>query len=174
MLKKRYFDMKGTSDEFEVIYISSGDKKSPYKKHIADVPWVLSFASDLSTIDLSLYCCYCHLLLASAVSTRYCGECGKSSRRESSMLAFDQDGRIVRKSLELIFYCSYFPFCDGSMEEEALHELNGSYFWSDMDERHRGLQINRYDKNENLPYIYSSDIVDLELQIHNRSSGDEL
>ncbi|KAF1001517.1 hypothetical protein AG4045_003937 [Apium graveolens] len=174
MLKKRYFDMKDTGDEFEVIYISSGDEESPYKKHIADVPWVLSFASDLSTIDLSLYCCYCHLLLEPAISTRSCSECGKSSRRESSMLAFDQDGSVVRKSLELIFYSSAFPFGAGSMEEEALDELTCSYFWGEMDELHCGLQINRYGKNENLPYIYRSDMVDQELQFHNRPSGDEL
>lgn len=162
MLKESYNDRKGTTNEFEVIYITSGKKKSPYKKHVADVPWFFSLASELLPIDHSLYFCYCHLLLAPAFTTHSCSECDRQ-HRASSMLAFDRDGKIFRKTLELDYYDSDFPFCDISMEEEALYELTCSYLWRDMDKFHRGLRINSYDKNENLPYIYRSNIFDVGL-----------
>lgn len=149
--------MKGTSDEFEVIYITSGEKESPYKLQIADLPCLLSLATDLLPIDLSLYLCYCHLLLAPSISFVSCDRCARwpDRSRYSSMLGFDQYGRVVRKSSYFDFHDSYFPFC-GNMEQEAFYELNNYYWWGSNDEYHRGLRINSYDINENLPRTYRS------------------
>ncbi|KAL8093183.1 putative nucleoredoxin 1-2 [Apium graveolens] len=154
MLRKRYFDMKGTSDEFEVIYIiTSGKKESSYDMIIA-APWLVSIASELLPIDLSVHCCYCHLLSAPSRSSCSCDKHGKW-RRESSMLAFDQNGTVVRKSLELSFKATKFPFYVGSMEKEAFFELNEFFGWAKMDKNHWGLRINSYQKNLKLPYVYS-------------------
>lgn len=131
-LKERYLDMKGTSDEFEVIYITNIKKEFPYNKPNKDVPsWFLSFASDLLPIDLSLYCCYCHLLLVPADFACWCGGGFGKWRRKSSMLAFDRDGRIVRKSINLSFEDTDFPFYAGSMEDEAFSELSNVFNWRD-------------------------------------------
>ncbi|XP_074355030.1 putative nucleoredoxin 1 [Apium graveolens] len=131
-LKERYLDMKGTSDEFEVIYITNIKKEFPFNKPNKDVPsWFLSFASDLLPIDLSLYCCYCHLLLVPGDFACWCGGGFGKWRRKSSMLAFDHDGRIVRKSINLSFEDTDFPFSAGSMEDEAFSELRNVFLWRD-------------------------------------------
>lgn len=133
MLKEKYRNMKGTSAEFEVVYITNSKKESQYIEHIKDVPsWFVSPASELLPIDLGVYCCYCHLLSIPVVSAFWCGcWCGKFGewRRRSSMLAFDQDGQVVRKSLELSFEDMDFPFYAGSMEEEAFSELRYLCSW---------------------------------------------
>lgn len=134
-LKQMYLDRKGTSDEFEVIYITNGKKQFPDDEHITDVPswfvpsWFVSLASELLPINLSLYCCYCHLLSVPAVSACWCGS--GEWRRRSSILAFDQDGRVVRKSLLLTIITKRFPFYCGSMENEAFDELSILYNWEE-------------------------------------------
>lgn len=62
LLQESYLIMKGTSDEFEVIYITSSKNESSYHERIASMPWFVSPASGLLPIDLSSYCCYCHHL----------------------------------------------------------------------------------------------------------------
>ncbi|KAL8123451.1 hypothetical protein AgCh_011427 [Apium graveolens] len=157
MLKQSYFDMKGTSDEFEVIYIMQGETESPYKLQIADLPCFFSLASDLLPIDLSQYHCYCHLLLARNISFHSCDQCDRWTDRSrySSILGFDEYGRVVRKSSYFTVRDSDFPFC-GNMEEEAFYELKCYYSWGCSDDKHRGLRINSYHVNKNLPRIYSS------------------
>ncbi|XP_074364103.1 putative nucleoredoxin 1 [Apium graveolens] len=129
MLKERYLSMKGTDDAFEVIYITNCKSESLYNKNIKDVPsWFVSPASELLPVDLSLYCCYCHMLSIPDV-----GACGCSGYREwrptSSMLAFDRDGQIVRKSIQLSFTDMDFPFHASNMEDEAYYELSYFYNW---------------------------------------------
>lgn len=67
-LKQMYLDRKGTSDEFEVIYITNGKKQFPDDEHITDVPswfvpsWFVSLASELLPIDLKfVLLLFCHL-----------------------------------------------------------------------------------------------------------------
>ncbi|KAL8123450.1 hypothetical protein AgCh_011426 [Apium graveolens] len=135
MLKGRYLNMKGTSAEFEVIYITNNRKESQYIEHMKDAPsWFVSPASELLPVDLSLFCCYCHLLSVPVVSAFWCGcWCGEFGewRRRSSMLAFDQDGQVVRKSLMVSFKDEEmdFPFYAGSMENEAFSELRHLCSW---------------------------------------------
>lgn len=142
MLKERYID---ESDDFEVIYIANSKTDSPYNDHIVDAPWLLSHVSELSPIDLSLYCCYCHL----SARPVYCPSCGEG-RRNSSMLAFDPDGRVVRKSIELSFGHFDFPFYNGSMKKEAFLEISELYDYADADRYHvgihyhQGIPINSY------------------------------
>ncbi|XP_074361926.1 putative nucleoredoxin 1 isoform X2 [Apium graveolens] len=148
---------EGTSDEFEVIYIMQGETESPYKLQIADLPCFFSLASDLLPIDLSQYHCYCHLLLARNISFHSCDQCDRWTHRSrySSILGFDEYGRVVRKSSYFTVRDSDFPFC-GNMEEEAFYELKCYYSWGCSDDKHRGLRINSYHVNKNLPRIYSS------------------
>lgn len=126
-LKKKYLKVKGTSDEFEVIYITNSKKEFPYDKHIKNAPsWFVSLASELLPINLSLYCCYCHLLAVPSASAFqngcWCGEFGEW-RRRTSILVFDRGGQIVRKSLLLDFWDEDFPYCCDGLEKEAFSEL---------------------------------------------------
>ncbi|KAK1352083.1 hypothetical protein POM88_053797 [Heracleum sosnowskyi] len=87
-----------------------------------------------------------------------CEQCDVS--RNSSMLAFDKEGRVVRKSLKLRFDDSDFPFLSDTMEQEAFRELDRSFFWELYDQFHWGLRINSHCINEKLGYIYRSNIYD--------------
>lgn len=126
MLKVSYFSMKGTSDEFEIIYIAKSKKEFPYNQHIIDSEsWLVSLVSELLPINLKLYCCYCHLL---SLPPQPCSWCGEGWKR-STMLGFVQNGRVVIKSAMLTFADTDFPFYADSMETEALYELDHFESW---------------------------------------------
>lgn len=149
MLEKRYLDMKNTSDEFEVIYITNSENESPYIQNNANMKWFVSMASELLPMDCSSYRCYCHLEAPRPYSLPR-----RSCRGGySSILAFDQDGKIVRKSLDLSIDYIDFPFYAGSMQEEAFSGLNYFYGWSGMDLQYQGLLINSYYRNTYLPWM---------------------
>lgn len=136
-------------DKFEVIYIANGKTDSPCYDNIVDGSWLLSHASELLPIDLSLYCCYCHL---SALPVYHLCSCGEG-RRNSSMLAFDLDGEVVRKSIELSFGHLDFPFYNGSMEQEAFSEISNLYNYTDADSYHSGrFRVSSYLRNFNRSY----------------------
>lgn len=48
----------------------------------------------------------------------------------STLLAFDQDGKLVRGTIFPAFENADFPFYAGSMEEETLSQLIGLYGWN--------------------------------------------
>ncbi|KAK1356033.1 hypothetical protein POM88_049289 [Heracleum sosnowskyi] len=54
-------------------------------------------------------------------------QCDRWPDRYSSMLGFDQNGRVARKSVDLIFHDDDFPFC-GDMEQEAFYEICRFHF----------------------------------------------
>lgn len=147
LLKESYLIMKGMSDEFEVIYITSSKNESSYDERIASMPWFVSPASQLLPIDLSSYCCYCHHLSGPSFLKCRCREW----RLRSSLLAFDRDGIVVRKSIDIAFEDHNFPFYAGSMEEEAFNELNYFYQWFEMDMYYCGIMINPYYNVVNRP-----------------------
>lgn len=147
MLIERYLNTKNTSDEFEVIYITNSKHESPCIELIACMEWFVSIPSELLSIDRSLYCCYCHLK-----PRPYCLH-NRSCFGGSSILAFDQDGKVVRKSLEPSFDHFDFPFYAGSMQEEAFSGLNHFYNCSDLDFYYQGLLINSYYRNTNLRWV---------------------
>lgn len=139
-LKTRYArmrDIKGADDEFEVIYITFGEKEAVYKDMIFDVPWLFALESGLLPVDLSLYCCYCvcEPPYGCGCPPSWCG-------RNSALLAFDRDGTLVRRSLRLEFDETDFPFYAADMEEEALLELNAHHDWRERDSAYSGLLIN--------------------------------
>lgn len=139
-LKTRYArmrDMKGADDEFEVIYITSGENEAVYEDIIFDVPWLFALESELLPVDLSLYCCYCQ-----PEPPYGCGCLPDWCGNNSALLAFDRDGRLIRKSVSLNFDETDFPFYAADMEEEALLELNDRCNWRELDSEYRGLLIN--------------------------------
>lgn len=131
--------MKGTDDYYEVIYITSSKEDALYEGLVWDVPWLFALESWLLPVDLSLYCCYCqpeslHSVLRCSYPPGWCGS-------NSTLLAFDQDGRLVRKSVYLDFNpINCFDYAD--TEEDTLSELNNYHQWFDMDREYRGLVIN--------------------------------
>lgn len=143
-LEAMYLEKKDTRDEFEVIYITKCKKESRYNELIPFMTWFVSPESELSPVDLSLYLCYCHL------EERTC-----SHRELSSILAFDRDGRVVRKSLAVSFSFDHinFPFYAGNMQMEVYSDLNLFYGWWELDYYHYGLLINSYDINGYLPCV---------------------
>lgn len=95
--------MKGTNDEFEVIYIQTGWPR----KCDAVFPWLThtSFCEDS--------------IAGKLINSIFCG-------RDHGLLAFDRDGRVVRRATEAeVGKDMVFPFYkDGDMENEVLKELN--------------------------------------------------
>lgn len=57
----------------------------------------------------------------------------------SSMIAFDQDGRAVRKTINPSIEDMDFPFYDGSMEEEVFSQLTERLNWENFGEREEGI-----------------------------------
>lgn len=133
VLKSSHARMKGTDNEFEVIYITSSEE-SLYEEIVFGLPWLFALESELLPIDLSLYCCYCRDI----ESVRKCspGWCGISS----TLLAFDRDGKIVSKKVHPYFSRHIdFPFCDANMEKVALSELTIHFEWDELDRQYSGL-----------------------------------
>lgn len=124
-LKERYIHMKGTDDEFEVIHITKLCTDDEFggidirkllclkTEHVANLPWfVLPLSQDydecLSILfDLSFFqsCC-------------------------PSLIAFDRDGRVVRKTVSPMFEDIDFPFYAGDLEKEALSQLLNAFSWN--------------------------------------------
>ncbi|KAL6512427.1 hypothetical protein OROHE_020039 [Orobanche hederae] len=134
LLKERYLKMRDTDGEFEVIYVLHGEEKSTtYSEHIADVPWLLSHTAELLPGSDKSYCCYAWL--------------PGNVYKLCSVLAFDRDGRLVRKSLQPEFEDIDFPFNADGMEKEAFLQLNSFHDWDEWDRYHQGLIINSSFKN---------------------------
>ncbi|KAL6561993.1 hypothetical protein OROGR_003000 [Orobanche gracilis] len=123
MLKRMYLQTKSTYDEFEVIYIcESKVEDASINDAVGDLPWLVSSASELLSDDYGFYSMY-----------------GVMSM--SLTLAFDRDGRLVRKTIYPLFDTMEFPFCTGNLEEEALAQLNTWFMWNYWDYYRYGGQI---------------------------------
>lgn len=114
MLKEKYFLTKGTDDEFEVIRILVNNTESLiYKDLVGDMPWLVSPESDLKYDVVSSRFWYgldAYFLFILCLP----------------ILAFDQDGRVVRKTLHAELEDMKFPFFAGVMEEEMFSPLSTS------------------------------------------------
>lgn len=128
LLEDRYIHAKGSDDEFEVIHIVCHDNESLYNRLVTDVPWLLhpfgySCASELfpgifGFHSLAGYDC---------------------SGGTTCMIAFDQHGRVVRKTINLSVEDMDFPFYAGSMEEETFSLLTERLNWEYFDEAEQGI-----------------------------------
>ncbi|KAL6542742.1 hypothetical protein OROHE_010262 [Orobanche hederae] len=105
MLKERYVQCKGTSDEFEVIHIMK-EEEMGVSKHIGYLPWLVSEL--LPAVDRDF--CYVHSL-------------------DRSFVFFDGNGRVVRKTILPSFENTDFPFCADGLEKEAWAQLNVMFDW---------------------------------------------
>lgn len=136
MLKERYLQLKGTTDEFEVIYITYQDDKFCYNELVADAPWFVSPASKV----------FEEIQIKFPFSTYY----GKYyfEYEWSFLLAFGQDGGIVRKTVCPKFMHLDFPFYAGSMEDEAYYKISQYKFSNGYwDMGYKGLMRNSFDAN---------------------------
>lgn len=112
MLKEKYFQTKGNDDEFEVVRILINDiESSIYRDLVGDMPWLVSPASDLIYDLGSSNFWY-------GIDDFYLLTC------TLPVLAFDQDGRLVRKTLRAKFEDLKFPFFTGLLEEKTLSSLS--------------------------------------------------
>lgn len=119
-MKNRYIELKGTDDEFEVIQIT--DEPCPKNELVANLPWfVLARGQDYS---LSKWFKYIDTLL----------------------MAFDQNGRVVRKTIYPTFEDTNFPFYAGGIEKEALSQAV-QFFRLDLFKNGRPAWIYSYRKN---------------------------
>ncbi|KAL8105125.1 hypothetical protein AgCh_029062 [Apium graveolens] len=109
-LKEKYMNMKSTDDEFEVIRITNLCSKM---EHVANLPWfVLPLGQDYDS---------CVSILFDPLLSRYRG-C-------TSLIAFDRDGRVVRKTIVRTFDDKDFPFYAGDLEKEAMSQLDNVLVW---------------------------------------------
>ncbi|KAL8102377.1 putative nucleoredoxin 1 isoform X3 [Apium graveolens] len=123
-LKDLYLKMKGTCDEFEVIYIkdsSSTEKPDMYSflPYYFNLPWLVHYYRKGYSLPKELERSFFNLYR--------CSDEGRSKR--SSLVAFDRDGRIVWKTYEPFFDETEFPFHAGDMEEEYMDDLNSRFHW---------------------------------------------
>lgn len=124
MLKERYLQMEGTYDEFEVIYIPCSDWEDVFcfNELVADLPWFYSSFRELLPGGDS----------SSAFFTYY--GISDPTYMGSFLLAFGQDGRLVRRTICPKFKHKDFPFYAGSLEDEAYCKLSrhvfGDGYWN--------------------------------------------
>ncbi|KAL1821390.1 probable nucleoredoxin 1 [Daucus carota subsp. sativus] len=109
MLRARYLQVKGTGNEFEVVHICKNKERHSYGKNIAPISWLRHPSRHPS---------HRYGLNVLEIFTRV-------FRRGSvvGLLAFDRDGRLVRRTPypSIVKENVDFPF--GVMEEEFLREL---------------------------------------------------
>ncbi|KAL8110213.1 putative nucleoredoxin 1 [Apium graveolens] len=114
MLKARYFRMKGKDDGFEVISVTYKDKHPLFSlkskdKDVASVPWLRHRPFGMKSKSLEL-------LL-------------RIFKEDYGLLAFDHDGRVVRRTSHPTIERGNmdFPFYSGSLEKELLKEINTKF-----------------------------------------------
>lgn len=118
--------MKNTTNEFEVIHISYEVQGSSYKGHVAatrslthppfalDSPWLthpaFAYESDERKLLLSVF------------------------RFGRGLLAFDKDGRLLRRTIcpSVETEDVDFPFHSGSLESDAVIELVSRFRWGEL------------------------------------------
>lgn len=113
-LAGRYHSMKKSGDPFEVIYVPYKPHKCfSFCKHDSTLPWL--------TAPPFLWNSKKRYLV------------GHVFRGETGLLAFDGDGRVVRrtKNPHIQEGNVHFPFYDGGLEAEALKDLIDSFQWYD-------------------------------------------
>ncbi|XP_074369425.1 putative nucleoredoxin 1 [Apium graveolens] len=111
-LKIRYIELKGTDDEFEVIQIT--DELCSKTEDVANLPWFVQHCGQ----DYSLSKWFNFYL--------------KDGWYTSTLLiAFDQNGRVVRKTIHPTFENTNFPFYAGGLEKEASSQAV-KYFGLDL------------------------------------------
>lgn len=111
-LKKRYRLGEEMGDPFEVIHAPQVRIGSLYVEYVSSMPW-LSCRKELYKREVV----WRHL------------------RGGSGLLAFDGDGRVVRKTIfpRIQRGNMCFPFYDGGLEEEALKDLIQGFQWYDSE-----------------------------------------
>lgn len=102
-LKARYLKMKNTDDAFEVIHAPYEHVGSSYS--IGTVPWLRHRTFPLNSIKYTLL--------------------QRVFRRSDGLLAFDRDGRIVRRTRYPFIEEGNgdFPFYSGGLVKEALRDI---------------------------------------------------
>ncbi|KAL6541947.1 hypothetical protein OROGR_011433 [Orobanche gracilis] len=129
-LKERYMKLKGTADEFEVIHIveETFDNETR-ERHLANLPWFVQSGA-VEGYECNLFNFY----------KKYIGYAGGCS-----LVAFDRDGRLVRRTIYPTVEDLNFPFHAGGLEKEALSQLIELFEWDGWN--YRKSDIFSYKKN---------------------------
>lgn len=122
MLKKLYRKAKGTDHEFEVIRVLIGDEESRSSKcaFVGRMPWLVSHASEWIHANLGSYMWHNKPL---------------DELNYFPVFAFDQDGKLVRRTKYPTIENTCFPFSGCGLEDEALSQLNTHFEWNYWDYR---------------------------------------
>lgn len=125
MVKERYLYMKGTDGEFEVIHIYLSDYED-----VVDPPWFV----------YRLPKCFLHAsdIIPCEFDKRYFRDeqiydIGDTTR----LLAFDQDGMVVRDTAFPTIEDMKFPFYTSGLEKEHLLELDSVFQWYNWEDTNR-------------------------------------
>ncbi|KAL8093829.1 putative nucleoredoxin 1 isoform X2 [Apium graveolens] len=125
MMKDLYLNMKGTEDEFEVIYIkdptSYDEPDVSYLVHdYGELPWPVHYYDEGYSLPKELE--------HSVLNYHYYNP--TMTFRRCLLIAFDRDGSIVRKTFQPTFDDKVFPFYAGGLEKEFLYQLNICFGWN--------------------------------------------
>ena len=119
MLKKLYRKAKGTCHEFEVVRVLLGSEESATSNQfVGRMPWLVSQASEWIHANLGSYIWHNKSL---------------DTLVYFPLFAFDQDGKLVRKTKYPTIDDTCFPFTGYDLEEEALAQLNTQFEWNYWD-----------------------------------------
>lgn len=131
MLRERYLKMKGTCYEFEVIYVPC-DEFFYNEQLVVDMSWFVSPVSKFLPGGSALLAYYGELYF---------------EYDWAFLLAFDGDGKIVRRTVDPVFKHVEFPFYGGTLEDEAYYKLSRYFFSGGYWNRHyEGLLRNSFSK----------------------------
>ncbi|KAL8093570.1 putative nucleoredoxin 1-2 [Apium graveolens] len=119
MLKKLYRKVKGTDHHFEVVRVLLGsEESSTSKEFVGRMPWLVAKASEWIHANLASYIWHNRSL---------------DELIYFPVFAFDQDGKLVRKTKYPTIDDKCFPFSGCDLEEEALSQLNTHFEWNYWD-----------------------------------------
>lgn len=130
MMKDLYFKMKGTyDDEFEVLYIKnlSSDNRPDgpgYLDEYGELPWPVHYYDEGYSLSKELECSFFHFNYYSDDGPKGFHNC---------LLAFDREGSIVSKTIDITFDDTEFPFYAGGLEKQFLDQLNCHLDWYSRD-----------------------------------------
>ncbi|KAL8149690.1 hypothetical protein AgCh_006635 [Apium graveolens] len=132
-MKDLYLKMKGTDDEFEVIYKKDSlSSIKPYGDWIPpdynELPWSAHYYDAGYSLPKEL---------EQRIFDFNCSS-GRKGSRLCFLVAFERDGSLVRRTFHPTFNDVDFPFFAGGLKEEYLDQLDYYYgwlYWNYMEER---------------------------------------
>lgn len=140
-LKEKYIQLKDTDDKFEVIHIIDVEEynEDAYDKHNANLslPWSVHPLVGGCSLAERLFHDF------NIFYDAWTGFC--------DLIAFDEDGNLVRIANDPVFEDTSFPFYSGGLEKEAIHQVVDAY---NLDRRHYLSPGKIYSYNRNYEDVF--------------------